>query len=193
MAAISLAVAALIAGIAAAGANVWSSYNQKAAQEQANQTNIDLANQANQAQIQQVREANEFNAAQAQIARDREDTQMQRMMADYEAAGLNPLLAAGSSSAAYASPVSAQANVPTIQKAHVEPAALDFSGMASAFSAMSNTMLISAMMGRNADVRANTAAMNRASREAIASASRVKSAEYHRTTNGMHSVTNYRY
>lgn len=192
-AAMALLIGSIVSGIAAAGSNIYSAYSQKQAQEQANATNIELANQQNESQLQQVRETNEFNAAQAQIDRERQDTTMQRAMADYSAAGLNPLLAVGSSTGAYSTPASAQGNVAQINRAKVEPAALDFSGMASAFSSMSNAMLINAMFGRGQDVRANTAALNRASREAIASASRVKSAEYHRTTNGMHSITNYRY
>lgn len=189
---VALAIGAAIAGIAAAASNIWSSYNQKAAQEEANDKNLELTRLANESQLQQVRETNEFNAAQAQIDRDRQDTTMQRAMADYSAAGLNPLLAVGSPTGSYSTPVAAQGNVAQIQRGKVEPAALDFSGMASAFSAMSNTMLISAMMGRNADVRANTAALNRSSREAIASANRVKYSVY-RDNQGYHGVKNYTY
>lgn len=151
--ALTLAMATLIgsivAGIAASGANIVSSVNAKNAQDEANRTNIDLANKANEAQLQAVRESNEFTAAQAQIDRERQDNQAQRMMADYSAAGLNPLLAANYGGS-YATPASAQGNVAQIQKAHVNPAAYDFSGMASAFSSMSNAMLISSMMaGKN--------------------------------------------
>lgn len=191
---ISLAVAALIgaitSGIAAAGANVWSSYNAKEAQEQANQSNIDLTNAANASQLQQVRETNEFNAAEAQKARDwneyMSNTQVQRAMADYQAAGLNPLLGA-TSGATYSSPASAQGAVSQVQRAQVSPAYLDFSGMASAFSSMSNAMLVNAMLGRNADIRANQSALNRSSREAIAAANRASSLKHvtYRNANGI--------
>ena len=143
-------IGSIVAGIASSGANIVSSINAKKAQEEANQTNIDLAQQANEAQLQAVRETNEFNAAQAQIDRERQDNQAQRMMADYSAAGLNPLLAANLGGS-YATPASAQGNVAQIQRAKVNPASYDFSGLASAFSSMSNAMLISAMYGNRSD------------------------------------------
>lgn len=179
--ALTLAMAALIgsivSGIAAAGTNIYSANAAKQAQESANATNIELTKQANEAQLQQVRETNEFNAAQAQIERDRQDTQAQRMMADYSAAGLNPLLAANAYGGGnYASPVTAQGNVAQVQRSKVEPAALDFSGMASAFSSMSNAMLVNAMLSKNAQNKAEIASLNRASRESIAKA-RMASAE----------------
>lgn len=145
-------IGTIISGLASAGSNIYTANAQRDAQREANETNIRLANEQNAAQLQQVRETNEFNAAQAQIERDRQDTTMQRAMADYSAAGLNPLLALGSSTGSYSAPVAASGNVAKIERANVNPAYLDFSGIASAFSSMSNTMLIQAMLqGRHGD------------------------------------------
>lgn len=148
-------IGSIIAGLANAGTNIYTANAQKEAQREANETNIMLAREQNEAQLQQVRETNAFNAAQAQIDRDRQDTTMQRAMADYSAAGLNPLLALGSSTASYAAPAAASGNVAKIERAHVNPAYLDFSGMASAFSSMSNAMLTAALVGNNKNMLAD--------------------------------------
>lgn len=152
---ITLGLAALIGsivtGISSATANIVSSGLSYKAGQEANATNLELTKMANESSIQQVREANAFTAAQAQIDRDRQDTQMQRAMADYEAAGLNPLMAVSGSTAGYASPVSAQGQAANIKAGKVNPVSMDFSGMANAFSSMSNTMLVAALLGRNAD------------------------------------------
>lgn len=151
---IGLGLAALIAGLSGAaisgGVSAYSATQQKKAAEEANSTNIDLARMANESQIQQVRETNEFNAAEAQKARDWEtymsNTQIQRAMADYQAAGLNPLLAVPGGASNNA-PVSASGSVASIKSAHVNPAALDLSGVSSAASSLSNLMLISSLLG----------------------------------------------
>ena len=147
---ISLGLAALIGGIASAAAGITNGALAYNAQKKANETNLEQVQQANEAQMQQVRELNAFNAAEAQKARDWEtemsNTQIQRSMADYQAAGLNPLLAA-TNGATYNAPASASGSMASIKAGHVQPAALDLSGVASAFSSMTNFMLINKMLG----------------------------------------------
>lgn len=152
----ALLISGIVSALAGAGVSAYSASQQKKATEESNATNIELAKMANEAQMQQVRETNEFNAAEAQKARDWEtemsNTQMQRAMADYQAAGVNPLLALPSGATNNA-PASATGNVANIKAAHVQPAALDLSGVASAASSLSNLMLLSSLMN-NKDPRA---------------------------------------
>ena len=149
---LALLLSGLIGAGISGGVSAYSASQQKKATEDANLTNIELAKMANESQIQQVRETNAFNAAEAQKAREWEtemsNTQVQRAMADYQAAGLNPLLAVPGGATNNA-PASASGSVASIKSAHVDPAALDLSGVASAASSISNLMLISSLIGKN--------------------------------------------
>ena len=111
---ITMGILALIGAITSITTSaVQNSYNVKQ-QEQANETNIELTKLANEASLQNVQAQNEFNAAEAQKARDFElmmsNTQYQRSMADLQAAGLNPILAA-TNGASYNAPASASGSV----------------------------------------------------------------------------------
>lgn len=67
-------------GVAGLGAGMFQSWRQ---------------NQNNNRNYRLQRDKFNFNQQEAQISRDREDTAMQRKMADMQAAGLHPTLAAG--------------------------------------------------------------------------------------------------
>lgn len=124
---IASAVASLGSGVASAVSN----YN---ATKEANKSNIDIMNQTNQ-----------FNAEQAQIQRDWEErmsnTSYQRAMADMEAAGLNPLMAANLGGASTPSGSSASG---VITQVKANP--IDFSGFAQAMNALQSTMVTSALL-----------------------------------------------
>lgn len=128
----------------------FSSANQLKAQREANEKNIELQQMINEAQMQQVQATNEFNAAEAQKQRDWEtymsNTAVQRSMADYSAAGLNPLMAVPGG-AAVPSGASAQGNVANLGAAKVSPAALNLSGISSAIQSMTNFMLTAKLLG----------------------------------------------
>lgn len=149
MSAIAAGIISLIGAITAVTTSAIQNAHNVEAQKNANETNLALTKEANAAQLQQVRESNEFNAAEAQKARDFDEymsnTQVQRAMADYQAAGLNPLLAA-TNGASYSAPASATSNVASIKSGKVEAPMLDLSGISSAASSLSNLLLISQLM-----------------------------------------------
>lgn len=148
---IGLGLAALIAGLASAATGITNGVLSYNAQKNANEENLRQVQEANAAQMQQVQATNDFNAAEAQKARDWEtymsNTQVQRAMADYQAAGLNPILAA-TNGASYNAPASASGAVASVKAGHVQPEALDLSGISSALSSMTNFMLVNKMLGK---------------------------------------------
>lgn len=143
-----------LSALASGAANLGSAAMAKDAQEKANETNIELQKMANEAQLQQVRETNEFNAAEAEKQRAYEtemsNTAVQRSMADYSAAGLNPLLAVPGGSPV-PSGATAQGNVANVGAARVSPASLDLSGVASAVQSMTNFMLTAKFLENSQD------------------------------------------
>lgn len=149
-----LLIAALFSSLIGAASAGLTAKSNKEAQEKANETNIQLQREANEAQMQQVQMSNEFNAAEAEKQRSWEEqmsnTAVQRSMADYSAAGLNPLLAVPGG-AAVPSGSSAQGNVANIGSARVSPAAFDFNGIASAVSSMTNFMLTKKFLENSQD------------------------------------------
>lgn len=143
--------------LASAGLQGYTSSNQLKAQREANETNIQLQKMANEAQIQQVQASNEFNAREAEKQRSWEEemsnTSIQRAMADYSRAGLNPLLAVPGG-ASTPSGASASGNVAQIHSSRVDPAYLDLSGVASAFQSMTNLLLTTEFL-KNSERRTN--------------------------------------
>lgn len=146
----AMLVSGLASAIAGLGTGVGSAVSQYNAQKEANATNLELTRMANDSQMQQVQATNAFNAAEAQKAREwneyMSNTQVQRAVADYEAAGLNPLLAVPGG-ASYQTPASATGEVASIKSGKVNPVAFDLSGVSSALQSMSNLMLISSLIG----------------------------------------------
>lgn len=142
--ALSLAAAALITGLISAGVAATNAGVNVAANKKANQTNIDLTNATNEAALQQVREVNAFNAAEAQKQRDWEtemsNTAIQRSMADYSAAGLNPILSVPGG-AAVPSGATASGNAAALKSPSVQAETIDLSGVSSAIQSMTNFML----------------------------------------------------
>lgn len=130
-------IASALASLGSGIANSVSNYN---ATKEANQTNIDLNERALQ-----------FNAEQAQIQRDWEErmsnTAYQRSMADMEAAGLNPLLAAQLGGASTPSGYAASG-----QATRVQSNPIDFSGLAQAMNALQSTMVTSALLNNKLQI-----------------------------------------
>lgn len=149
---ITMGILALIGAITSVATSAVSNAYNTSQQQQANDTNIQLTKMANESSLQNVQAQNEFNAAEAQKARDFElmmsNTQYQRSMADLQAAGFNPILAA-TNGASYNAPASASGSVAAVKQAHVDPKSVDFSGISSALSSMSTLMLISKLFGKN--------------------------------------------
>lgn len=124
------------------------------ATKEANKANKEIQDSINQSQIQQVRMTNEFNAAEAQKQRDFEqqmsDTAIQRSMADYSAAGLNPILAVPGG-ASTPSGATASGNVAQLGAFRKTPETIDLSGLASAMQSMTNFLLTKEFLKNSQD------------------------------------------
>lgn len=101
----AMAIAAIIAGLASAGAGIYGAASNYQATKETNQANIDMQNATNQ------------------IAMNMANTSHQREMSDLKAAGLNPVLTAtGGNGAPVASISSPKAQAPQIDTSGVSSA-----------------------------------------------------------------------
>lgn len=156
----SVLLAALIAGAAANMAgSLFSTAANYSAQKQANKTNLAM-NEANNLLQQQLQDKTmAFNADEAEKQRqwetDMSNTEVQRRMADMQAAGINPLMAANygaSTPTGYAAQgTSAFTSAGKVQAPH-----LDMSGFTNAMQSINN-VLFTQMLANNSKTVSNIA------------------------------------
>ena len=140
----SILLAALIAGAAASMAgSLFSTAANYSAQKQANKTNLAM-NEANNLLQQQLQQKTmDFNAEEADKQRQWEtemsNTEVQRRMADLQAAGINPLMAANyGATTPVSSPASgtgAFTSAGRVQAPHI-----DMSGFTNAMQSINNVL-----------------------------------------------------
>lgn len=155
--AIAILIAALVAGVAGITTTAIQNAANKESIEATNRANRQNVESTNAANIEMQQQANETNL---QIARENNAQEMdlathgiQYKMADLQAAGLNPVLAAsgfgGSPQATLSSPTAQAAKN---QAPRDQAALFDFSGMSSAINAMNNMMLTKMMMDQRQNI-----------------------------------------
>lgn len=156
-----LTLALLISGIAGAasslggaGLNFWS-------QERANKTNVEM-NSANNLLQQQLQDKTfAFNAEEAQKQRDWEQqmssTEVQRRMADMQAAGINPLMAANFGASTPVGTAASGGGAFT-SAGKVNAPHFDMSGFTNAVQSVNNILLTSMLSNSGKSVTMSAAA-----------------------------------
>lgn len=130
----ALLISGLIGSLASAGIGIGSAVANRRSQEEANATNIDLAQQANAASAEQAQKQRDWEQMMSSTAHQRE-------MADLKAAGINPLMTAVGSGASTPSGASAG-----VTSAHVQAPQFDSSQVTNAIQSLNNTMMTYAIL-----------------------------------------------
>lgn len=145
MAAITgLVIASVIAALASAGAGIFGSVYNANKQEELNKRNLQNQEAINQANLANQAAINQQNI---NFSREFAQNQIQWRMDDLQNAGLNPTLAAGGGSS---SPTAMQSTAQ--QSINQHPGLVDMSGIASAITALNNSMLTAYMIQSREDI-----------------------------------------
>lgn len=135
-------LALLVLGAAAAATGITGTIVNAQATKEANEANINYQKEANALEMA-------YNSAEAEKQRQWEtemsNTQVQRAMADYQAAGLNPLLAIPGG-ASYGSGAAANSSISAPKVAPVSAAGDALNSISSAAMSMANLMLVSKLV-----------------------------------------------
>ena len=105
---------------------------------------INVANQ-NRINAENVQAQKDINAENIAYSKEYAQNQMQWRVQDLEAAGLNPVLAAGQN---------VSMSAPSLQAPQQKAPVVDFSGISSAITAMNNTMLTAYLTSQRNDIQA---------------------------------------
>lgn len=122
----------LAGGLLGAGASIFNNERNIRAQKRANDSNIDLQREMNQQNQSNWQSEFDYLKQQNDLTRQREDTAIQRQVADAESAGISPLAVAGSGGAS-ASTVNSAPSAPDMVAPFVQAPQSDLSVMNALF------------------------------------------------------------